>query len=419
MNDLLTIFEKLGLALLLGLLVGLQRERVQSPLAGIRTFALITLLGATCALLSDVAGGWVIGVGAACLAGLLAMGNLTQRAAKLTDPGLTTETAALVMYGVGAYVVVGEAPVAIALGGVTALLLHWKVPLHRFVAKIGETDLAAIMQLALITLVILPVLPDQTYGPFDVLNPRHIWLMVVFIVSISLGSYVVYKWLNGSTGAVLGGILGGLISSTATTVSSARMTVAQPQSVRLAALVVMVAATVSMARVLVEVSVVAPQSFWAITGPIWLLLGCTASLSAAVWLLARSTADSLPPQDNPAQVSTAIAFGAVYAIVTLAVAAAKDWLGVRGLYGVAAVSGLYDLDAIALSTASLVQSEQLPAGAASQMILIAVLSNQMAKLGIVAALGHRQLRNWMLVLFGAVLAAGGVILWWSSLGDSI
>jgi uncharacterized membrane protein (DUF4010 family) len=242
--------------------------------------------------------------------------------------------------------------------------------------------------------------------------------MVVFIVSISLGSYVVYKWLNGSTGAVLGGILGGLISSTATTVSSARMTVTQPQSVRLAALVVMVAATMSMARVLVEVSVVAPQSFWSITGPVWVLLVCTAALSVAVWLLARARNDSLPPQANPAQVSAAITFGALYAVVTLAVAAAKEWLGVRGLYGVAAFSGLYDLDAIALSTANLVQSGQLAAGSASRMILIAVLSNQVAKLGIVAALGHRHLRNWMLVLFGTLLAAGGVILWWAGIGES-
>src|SRR5262245_8607141 len=147
--DLFPVFQKLAVALGLGLLVGLQRERVQVPLAGIRTFALLTVFGAVSALLGEAFGGWVVGLGAAGLAALLVAGNVAQPEAKEGDPGLTTEVAALLMYGVGAYVVVGPLSVAVAVGGGVALLLHFKAPLHEFVARIGEADLKAIMQFVL------------------------------------------------------------------------------------------------------------------------------------------------------------------------------------------------------------------------------------------------------------------------------
>lgn len=271
--DLLDVFQKVGLALLLGLLVGLQRERVQARLAGIRTFALIALLGAVCGLLSGNLGGWPIGVGALAVAALLVAGNLACRSAHESDPGITTEVAALLMFAVGAYLVVGHEAVAIATGGATALLLHWKRPMHAFVARIGEADLAAMMQFVLITLVILPVLPNQTLGPYDVLNPRHIWLMVVLIVGISLGGYVAYKSLGAEAGAVLAAMLGGLISSTATTVIYARRTASAPASVRLGALVLIIASTVAMVRVIAEVSVVTPRHFVELAAPLGAVWG--------------------------------------------------------------------------------------------------------------------------------------------------
>jgi uncharacterized membrane protein (DUF4010 family) len=155
------VFQKVGIALGLGLLVGLQRERARSEVAGIRTFGLITGLGAVSALLGQSFGGWPVGLGVVAVAAMLVLGNLTQLRTNDADPGLTTEVAALMMYGVGAYVVVGHTAVAIALGGAVALLLYWKAPMHAFVARIGEPDLKAIMQLVLVALVVLPVLPDR------------------------------------------------------------------------------------------------------------------------------------------------------------------------------------------------------------------------------------------------------------------
>src|SRR5262245_12284759 len=187
------VFIQLGVSLLLGLLVGLQRERTESTVAGIRTFALITVFGTICAWLATKHGGWVIAAGLMALAALLVIANLARIKSGDIDPGMTTEIAALLLFGVGACVVIGQMAVAVALGGAIALLLQLKKPLHKFVATIGETDIKAIMQFVLVTLVILPVLPNRTFGPYAVLNPFKIWLFVVLIVGVSLCGYVVFK----------------------------------------------------------------------------------------------------------------------------------------------------------------------------------------------------------------------------------
>src|SRR3972149_6300026 len=168
------VFVQLGVSLFLGLLVGLQRERTESAVAGVRTFPLITAFGTVCSWLSAQHGGWVIAAGLLALATLLVVANLVRMKGGDIDPGLTTELAALLLFGVGACIAIGLMAVAVALGGVIALLLQFKKPLHQFVAAIGDTDVKAIMQLALVTLVILPVLPNRTFGPYDVLNPFKI-----------------------------------------------------------------------------------------------------------------------------------------------------------------------------------------------------------------------------------------------------
>ncbi|HKX27711.1 MAG TPA: MgtC/SapB family protein, partial [Blastocatellia bacterium] len=198
--ELTFLFQQLGVALGLGLLVGLQRESAASRLAGLRTFPLVTLFGSICALLATTFGGWVIAAGLMALASLILAGKLAEARADLPDLGLTTEVAMLLMFGVGASLIAGYRPVAIAVGGGAAVLLHYKGQLHEAVARLSSTDLKAIMQFALISLVILPVLPNRTYGPYSVLNPRNIWLMVVLIVGISLSGYIAYKFLGAKAG---------------------------------------------------------------------------------------------------------------------------------------------------------------------------------------------------------------------------
>ncbi|HWB19441.1 MAG TPA: MgtC/SapB family protein, partial [Phycisphaerales bacterium] len=174
----LEIFTNLGISLGLGLLVGLQRERAASQLAGFRTFALITLLGTIAGLLAQTLGVWIVVAGLLGVAVSFAAGNLAFAKKDEPNPGITTEIAALIMFCVGAYLVLGQRSVAVAIAGATAVLLWAKPILHGLVKKIGDDEIKAMMQLTLIALVILPILPDKAYGPFQVLNPRQIWWMV-------------------------------------------------------------------------------------------------------------------------------------------------------------------------------------------------------------------------------------------------
>ncbi|MCX6907119.1 MAG: MgtC/SapB family protein, partial [Verrucomicrobia bacterium] len=218
-------FYLLGIALGLGLLVGLQRERSSAArLAGFRTFPIITVFGTVCALLAQQFGGWVLAAGFLAISAVAFTGCQAKMKLGEPEPSLITEMSILLMYAVGAYLTVGPTAVAVTIGGGVAVLLYLKPQLHGLATKIGEADFRAVMQFVLISLVILPVLPNQAYGPYEVLNPHRIWLFVVFIVAISLAGYVAYKFFGQSAGAMISGVLGGLISSTATTVSYARRT---------------------------------------------------------------------------------------------------------------------------------------------------------------------------------------------------
>ena len=411
--DELQVFERLGLALGLGLLVGLQRESVRSPLAGIRTFALITLLGAICGLLSSSLGGWVVALGVFALAALLCVGSLVQFDAKETSPGLTTEIAALLMFGVGAYLVVGHPNPAIALAGVVAVLLQFKRPMHAFVARIGEADLRAIMQFVLVALVILPVLPDRAFGPYGVLNLHNIWLMVVLIVGLSLCGYVAYKLFGQKAGAVLAGVLGGAISSTATTLVHARRPhdgKDELETARLAALVLVAATAMSFARVLAELAVTAPGVFGRLAGPLFVMLLLTVLLSAGLFLLGRGDHGAPTVQGNPAELKLALFFGVFYALALLGIAAAQDAFGATGLYTVAILSGLHDLDAITLSTARLVDLSQVTPEVGWRLILTASMSNLVMKAGIVGLLGNTPLLRRLAVPFGVAILGGLLLL---------
>lgn len=412
---------RLGLALALGLLIGLQRERVASRVAGVRTFALITLFGAVAGSTVSQLGPWLVPAGALALAAMLVMANIAQLRED-PDPGMTTEVAVLLMYAVGVYLVVGHVEAAVAVTGAVVLLLHLKQPMHRAVRAMGEADMAAIMQFALVTLVILPLLPDRTYGPYGVLNPREIWWMVVLIVSINLAGYVASKLLGTRSGALLGGVLGGLISSTATTISYARRSRATgaaakqaPAQAGLAAVVIVVASTVSFARVLVEVAVVAPSQLAAMAAPLGAMVGCMLVLSAAAWLLGRGDApQSLPIRGNPAELKPALVFGALYALVIVAVAFAKSQFGTAGLYPVAVISGMTDMDAITLSTSNLAAQGRLEPQTGWRLILLAALANIVFKAACACILGSPALRMRIVVLFGLALAGGtAILLLWS------
>lgn len=406
-------FQVMAIALGLGLLVGLQREHAQSRIAGIRTFPLLTMLGALTGLLSPVLGAWVVAGGLAGIISLIVVANLLREKTEHIDSGQTTEAAILLMYTVGVFLALGDKTLAVAIGGLVAVLLQWKGMLHGLVKKIGYEDIKVVMQFVLLSLVILPVLPDQTFGPYRVLNPRDIWLMVVLIVGISMSGYFAYKFFGQHAGTLLGGILGGLISSTATTVSYARRTRENPGASMLAAFVILTASAVAFVRMLVEVAVVAPGRIRALAPPLGAVLLLMLLLIAGLyfWSRKRKEPNEIPVQGNPAQLKSALVFAGLYGLVLLASAAAKDQLGDKGLFLVAFVSGLTDVDAITLSTAKMVDAGRLASHTGWQLILLAALSNLAFKAGMVAFLGDRQLLRRIAVLFGLTIAGGLLVLW--------
>jgi uncharacterized membrane protein (DUF4010 family) len=411
--DLLILFKQLGIALGLGLLVGLQREHVDSRLAGIRTFPLVTILGVVCAMLAQAFSGWVIAAGLIAVTGLIVLGNIAKFRAGSTDPGLTTEIAMILMYSVGAYLVIGPEAVAIAIGAGAAVLLQYKGELHGIAQKLGDEDLRAIMQFVLISLIILPVLPNRTYDPYAVLNPREIWLMVVLIVGLSLAGYIAYKFYGENAGLILGGILGGLISSTATTVSYARRAARDPHSSSLASIVIMIASTVVFVRVMIELVVVQVSFLYSAWSPLTLLLLLFITLSGILWFKGRHEQSSMPALENPSELKAALVFGLFYAIVLLAVAVAKSHFGDRGLFVVALFSGLTDVDAITLSTAQLVRTERLDPEQGWRIIVVALMSNVFFKGATIAVVGSRELLSRIIWFYGIGLASGIllVLLW--------
>lgn len=409
-GELADILQRLGIALGLGLIVGLQRERMRSPLAGFRTFPLVTLFGALTGLLAVEYNGWLIAAGIFAVAVLLVIGNWEHRDA---NPGLTTEVAMLLMFSVGAFIITGPVSVAVIVGGTVAVLLHLKPQMHSLARRLEDPDFTAIMQFVLITLVILPILPSRQFGPYAVLNPFKIWLMVVLIVGISLGGYIIYKFFGQKAGTLAGGILGGLISSTATTVSYARRTKESANASGLAALVIMVASTIVFARVLIIISASAPHFFPVAAGPIGAVLGALSVVCLVLWWLSSKENAALPEQGNPSELKAALIFAALYAAVLIAVAWAKENFGTQGLYVVAVLSGLTDMDAITLSLSEMVNRKQIEPRDGWRLILVAAMSNLVFKAAMVASLGSRRLLGRIAILFSIAFAISlGVILFW-------
>jgi len=409
------LYLLLGLSVGLGLLVGLQREYASSKTAGIRTFPLITLTGTVCGLLAKEFDVWILVAGFLGIISLLVIGAIQKKGDKQEGGGITTEAAVLLMFSLGAYLVFGEPIVAVVLTGVITVLLHFKTSLHGWVSKIGEQDLKAVMQFVLITMVILPVLPNMAYDQYDVLNPRDIWLMVVLIVAISLCGYFAYKLFGDKVGALLGGILGGLISSTATTVSYSKVAARNITAVKFAAFVIITASAISLVRVLIEIKIVSPSSFTSMAFPLIAELIVMVILTAVLSLRQRKGAFEMQEQKNPAELKSAVMFGLLYAGISFLSAMTKDKFGNEGLYVVSIVSGLTDMDAITLSTAKMTEQKSIEASLGWKLILIAFLSNLVFKGAMTMAIAGKGLGKIIALLFGIAILTGLAILFiWPS-----
>ncbi len=396
----------LGIALGIGFIVGLEREWAENKPVGVRSFALIAAFGGISALMLSETGGWPIAAGLLVLGMILVM-HLRNRELE----GITTLVAAFVVYLLGAAAVAGYWLPAIVLGGAVTVLLHWKQPLHRWVDRLGEGDFEIIARFVLIALVILPVLPDRTFGPYGVFNPFTAWLLVVLIVGINLVGFIAFRLIGTRTGAWLAGLVGGLVSSTATTISYAGMSKRQRDLGSIAALVILVASTVVYARVLVELAVVAPELVKAMIGPAITLSAVLLGLSGVAYKsFKRESVMAFPDRENPARIRQALIFALLYVAILFAVAAARELVGSEAVYAVAFISGLTDVDALTLSIGQLHSAARIDSDDAWRAIFLATLSNLLFKVAAASLLGSPELRKWMLGSGAIALAAGTALL---------
>lgn len=405
----------LGIAFGLGLLVGLQREKANSELAGVRTFTLIAILGVLAGFLSrDYQNPFILPVLGVALTSLLVAANFIKiKVFTNPDVGQTTEVAALLMFAIGAYLVMGDRVLGIVIGVSMSVLLYVKERLHGFINRLQEKDLSAIMTFAGISLVVLPILPNKTYGPYNVLNPQNIWLMVTLIVGLSVLGYFIYKFVGKKLGIISNGVLGGLISSTATTVSYARKTVDTASISKMAAFVITVASAISLARVMVEIGVVIPEKLPVILLPLMVEFVVMALICLGMFYSINkdSKDDTMPEPENPAEFKSALVFGLLYGAILLAVAFANEEFGDDALYIVAIISGLTDVDAITLSLSQLIKIDALNVSTGWKLILLASLSNLAFKGVMAGILGTKQLAKWIALSFGIALIVGIFLIW--------
>ncbi|MEO8500702.1 MAG: MgtC/SapB family protein [Vicinamibacteria bacterium] len=408
----LDLAARFGTALGLGLLLGFERQRKQKPneeeFAGARTFALVSLLGAAAAHLQlTLQLSWFLPVA------FLAVAALTVASFVITSQkgnvGATTEVSALLTFAFGALCATGEEGLATALAVCTLLLLSMKAWSIETAQHIESEDIKAVLKFSIITVIVLPLLPNQAYGPepMNVLNPYKVWLMVVLISGLNFASYVLVKVLGQEHGIPLTGILGGLVSSTAVTLGFSQRSRREPQMSSSLALGILMAWTVMFFRVLIAVAVINAGLARRLAVGVGIL--ATVSLLSCAFLYTRRASGErgmVKSGSNPFELGEAVKFGLLFGLVTLAAKAAEVYFGSAGLYLAGAIAGLTDVDAIALSMANLADGNADMTGVAARTILIAVMANTVTKTVMAASVGSRELRNRMLPFAALLMAAG-------------
>ena len=399
-------------SLAIGLLIGLERERNPTAKAGLRTFAVVALLGTMVAMLADLtASPWLLPMGFVSIALLIVAAYFGNPTAE-EDPGTTTEAALLMCFGLGAMNWFGYDTLAVMLGIVTTMLLYFKPELHGMTQRLSRRDLLSILQFAVLSFVILPVLPNHGFGPDGALNPYHIWLMVVLVSGVSLAGYVALRLVGQRYGAPLLGFLGGIVSSTVTTLIYSRHGKKYEEMRQLAVLVILLANLVLLIRLSLLAAVVAPGVMSKLLPVLGVALLLGALVAGLGWRQFRRSGElPLPEIKNPTEIKASLTFGLIYASVLFLSAVLSDKIGNAGLYAVALVSGLTDVDAITLSSLQLFTLGKIQSSQVVTAIVLALNANLLFKFGIVFVVGGAGMARQCFFGFLAVgIGAGSMLL---------
>lgn len=415
-----TILGRLAVALALGLLIGLERgwELRELPegqrIAGLRTFGLIGLLGGLTVLLAARPQELYLSAVVVVLGALVALGYWRESASG-EDISLTTTIAALIAFGLGALAGTGQLTVGASTAVVVTLLLGFKPELHHLIQRIERQELLATLRLLLISVVLLPILPDKGFGPWQALNPYKLWWMVVLIAAISYVGYFGIKLLGSERGVLITGLFGGLVSSTAVAVTMAHRGKDEPEMQDLLAAGVVIASATMFPRMIVIAFAILPGLAQRLLWP--LLSAGVVGFLAAAWYAWRSGqgklykgGEELRPS-NPLELTMTLKFGVLLAVIMVLTRAFREWMGDPGLYALAAVSGLVDVDAITLSVASIAKRGETTIAIAAAVILVPAAVNTAVKAALVTAICGARMGLLVTVALLASLLAGAFGLW--------
>jgi uncharacterized membrane protein (DUF4010 family) len=397
------LFRRLAVALAIGLLIGLERgwqtrdERDHQRTAGLRTFALSGLLGGICGLMSAVSSPVVLAAGLLAFAGALVTFNYLEATAE-TNFSVTSVVAGILTFVLGAYATLGHEIVAVAGAVAMAILLALREPLHSWVRNVTWPEMRSVLVLLAMSFLLLPILPNRPIDPWQVLNPSEIWLLAILIAAVSFAGYIAVRVLGDRKGIAVAAIAGSVASSTATTLSFARLAREHPQSTRLLASGILLAGVTMMVRIVVLAGVLKPELVSAL---IWPTISASAVLLAGSVVLSyweRQGASEHPklqkhPQlqiKNPFDLGTVLQLAGFIALILLLAKLVAAQAGNAGLFLLAAISGIADVDALTLSMARL-SGVQVAAVDAATAILVAASVNTASKAAIAAFVGGSRL----------------------------
>jgi len=420
MMDDLDMIVGIATALAVGMLIGIERgwsgkdEEEGDRVAGIRTFSLIGLLGGVWGILSMLVNGWILALAFMAVAGMAIVSYLVETR-KSTDIGTTTAYTQMLTFALGAWAAYGYHLYALAVAAVVITMLGLKPVLHKWVRGIETVEIYAGIKMLIITVVLLPLLPNQGYGPWEAINPHWIWWMVVLISGISFIGYFAIKYTGDKLGTLLTALIGGLASSTAVTLNMANL--AREQGARMIFMAgVMIASSIMFIRITVEVSIVNPSLLETLWPPLVMMFLSVLAGAWHLWNTRKKNPEEEPVLEltNPLKITTALKFGLFLGAVLFLTTAVVELFGDRGIYILAVLSGLMDVDAITLSLSRL-SRHGLDPDVAVFGIMLAAVTNTMVKAIIFAwFVGFYKSRKLLLLMFSASLV--GLLTAWITMG---
>ncbi len=407
----LSLIQQFLVALALGLLIGLEREYARykkrgHDYAGIRTFPLIAIFGTLAAFLGEKISVAILIVSIILIGVLILIAYFMMSRRSAIGMGATSEIAGFITFFMGVLCYYNEYYLAIIITVIMAVILYARSLLHHFAEKIKDKELADTLKFIVAVFVILPFLPNQGYGPYGLFNPYMIWLMVIFISGISFAGYILLKWF-GERGITFAGVLGGLVSSTAVTLSFAERSKKEKGITLALVLGVILANGVMFARILTVVFVLNRNLFIQLLIPFLTLVVITVVFSYFLWRKIGKVRGDIH-LDSPFRLVPALKFGIFFSVVIGVVKLADVFLSAKGVYIVSAFSGIADVDAITVSLSQLAK-ESLPLITAKTGIVIAALTNVAVKGGMAYWFGGKTFGRMILSFYAALIIIGLLI----------